>query len=180
MSPISPKRQGNTGNVASRDPGIRLIRSLNSREPASHPRASGLQHHEVFLGCMPNSLKRNPAIECYESSAMPNGEAEQVHIRNLPRTVDPRCIENSRIKETRCIRPELVDPLSARLRQPPDERLNGLRVGIRRARHDANAAILGQRTRRPTFLCLPRKPRNRRLVRNVIRIKHGNQHVDVK
>ena len=141
---------------------------------------SGLQHHEISLGCVLNSLERNPAIECHESSAVPNGEAEQVHVRNLPRTVDPRCIEYGRIKQTRRIRPELVDALPARLVQPPDERLNGLRIGIRRARHDANAAILRQRTRCPTLPCMPFKPRNRELVRNVIRIKHGNQNVDVK
>jgi hypothetical protein len=146
MTPPLPFLPWNIGTIASRDARTHVIRPLGSHELASQNRASGLQHHKVFLGSAPNSLKRNPAIERYEPSRIPNGEAEQIHVGNLPRTVDPRCIEYCRIKETRRIRPEFVDALCARFGQPPHERLNGLRVGIRRARHDANAAILGQRT----------------------------------
>ena len=140
-----PPPPWNIGNIARRDTDTHVIRPLDSHELASQSRASGLQHHKVFPGGAPNSLKRNPVIECYESSAVPNGEAEQVRVGNLPRTVDPRRIEYARIEETRGIRPEFVDALCASVGQPPHERLNGLRVGIRRARHDANAAILGQR-----------------------------------
>ena len=122
------------------------IRPSDRHELASQSRASGLQHHEVFLSGTPDRLQRNPSIEAYESSAIPNGEAKQVHVRNLPRTVDPRYIEHVGIKKTRRIRPEFVDALCTRIGQPGHERLNGLRVRIRRARHDADAAILGQRT----------------------------------
>lgn len=59
-----------------------------------------MQYHEILLRRPLNGLKRYPAIKCYESSVMPNSEAEQVHVRDLPWTVDPRCIEYSRIEET--------------------------------------------------------------------------------
>ena len=65
---------------------------LNSELPLQR-RASGLQHQEVFFGGMANGWKRDSAIECHESSAVTYGEAEQIHVRNLSRTVDPRCIE---------------------------------------------------------------------------------------
>jgi hypothetical protein len=146
IQPPLPFPPRNTGNIARRDTRTHVIRPLVSHVLASQSRASGLQYHQVFVSGAPNSLKRNPAIECYESSAIANGEAEQIHVSDLPRTMNPRCIEYCRIKETRRIRPVCVDALSARFGQPPHERLNGLRVGIRRARHDANTAILGQRT----------------------------------
>lgn len=65
---------------------------LNNELP-SQRRASGLQYPEVFFGSMANGWKRGSAIECHESSTVAYGEAEQIHVRNLSRTVDPRCIE---------------------------------------------------------------------------------------
>lgn len=132
---------------------------------------SGLEDHEIPLGRLANSLQWNPAIERHKPALMLRGEAKQIHVRNLPWTVDAGCIEDTWIKEAGLIRPELVDTLSTCFGQAADEHLNRLGIGIRGTRHDAHAAVLGERTGGPAFLCVPRKPCHRGIVRNVIGIE---------
>ena len=91
--PHYPFRLWNIAPVASHDIRTHVNRPFDSRELASQSRVSGVPHLAVSAGGVPNRLKRNPAIECYEPSAIPNGEAEQIRVRDPPRTVDPRCIE---------------------------------------------------------------------------------------
>lgn len=157
------------GNVCSR-----------RRRPVEALRSSRLQDHEILLGCPSNSLKRNPPIKRHESTVVPHGEAEKVYVRDLSGTMNSRRIEYRGIEKTRLIRPELVHTLPASLGQSCDEQVNGLRVGIRGTRHDAHAAVLGQRAGSPTLRRVPRKPRHSRLVGNMVRIKQRDQDVDVK
>lgn len=57
--------------------------------------ASGLEHEEILLACIANSLKGNSAVECYKSTLVLHGDPEQVHVGELPWTVDSRCIEHA-------------------------------------------------------------------------------------
>lgn len=75
-------------------------------------------------------MQRNPAIECHESTVVPHGKAEEVRVRNLPRTVNSCCVEMCGIQEAQFIGPELVDMLCASLTQASHERLNRLRIRI--------------------------------------------------
>ena len=75
-------------------------------------------------------MQRNPTIECDESAVVPNRQSEQIRVGNLPRTVDPCCIELCGVEETYLINPKLVDALCASLTQAPDNRLNRLRIRI--------------------------------------------------
>ncbi len=57
--------------------------------------ASGLEQEEILLACIANGLKGNSAVECYKSSLVLHGDPEQVHVGNLPWTVDSGCIEHA-------------------------------------------------------------------------------------
>lgn len=58
-------------------------------------RDSSLKHHEIPVGRLPNGLERNPAIERHKTAFVMRGEAEQVHVGNLPRTMDSCWVEHS-------------------------------------------------------------------------------------
>ena len=69
-------------------------------------------------------------------------KCKQVYVGDLPWAMNSARIHDSRIQQTDCIRPELMNILTAGLGQMLDDSLDRQRVWIARVRHDADAPIL--------------------------------------
>jgi hypothetical protein len=94
--------------------------------------------------------------------------------------VDSTGVSDARIQEAHVVGPELMVLAPRRLAQALDESAYGQRVRVRRVRHDPNAAVLGQRARRPAARGIATEPLARTPVQRVVRIEQGDQDVDVE
>ena len=77
----------------------------------------------------PNGIERDRTIEGDEPAAMSYRERDEVHVRQLPRPVDPGRIRDRRIEEADVIRPECVERTRAGLREPRQDEGTGSGFG---------------------------------------------------
>ena len=67
-----------------------------------------LQHHQMLLFCALDSAQRYRAVQCHKAALLPDGQAHQIQIGQLPVTVNFFVIKRSGIKQAQVVRPELM------------------------------------------------------------------------
>ena len=81
---------------------------------------------------------------------MSKRERKQVEIGQLARSVNACGVDVLSIEQTDVVGPELMQMALSRLGKTLDDGLHGQRIGICGMGHDSNAAVLGDRTGRPS------------------------------
>jgi hypothetical protein len=92
--------------------------------------------------------------------------------------MNSRRVNDIRIQEADFIGPEFVYVFFTRVGQALHDSLHRQRVWIALVRHDAQTAVLGDRTGSPTLSRVLRKPSQCNPVRHVIGIQQRDQHVN--
>jgi hypothetical protein len=105
-----------------------------------------------------NRRERHPSVERDESSFTLNGKGKEVYVGKLPWAMDSRRVNNVRIQQTDFIRPEFVDVFLTSVGKMLHDSLDRQRVWIAWVRHDTDTPVLGDRTGRPAFSRVLRKP----------------------
>ena len=119
-------------------------------------------------------------IRCDQAPAVVQGQRQQVHVGQLARAVDVGVVEVPAIEQADVVGPELVKTRGRGLRQHGREYGQGLRVGVTRLAHDAQATVLPQRATGPALFDMRLQPAGGFGVMDVVAVVQGNQHVDVE
>ena len=82
------------------------------------------QNQQILRRSFPDRGERNTGIKSNEPSFMLNRESKQIHVGQLPRSMNSGRIHNFRIQQTDFIRPEFVDILAAGFGQMLNDSLN--------------------------------------------------------
>ena len=85
----------------------------HSRPHAPRAEDVALQRDEMSGRCVANRGGRIASVERHKPSIALNRKSKQLYVRNLPRTMDPRRVENPGVKDARLIRPEFMPRLAA-------------------------------------------------------------------
>jgi hypothetical protein len=129
---------------------------------------------------IPDRRERNRAIEPDEATAMADGEREKIEIGELLGPVDAIGISDRRIKQADFVGPELVKAARGTLRKAFDHGPHRQGVRVAGVRHDPDATVLRDRTRRPPRTSLMGEPRDRGFVEGIIRVEERDEDVDVQ
>jgi len=119
-------------------------------------------------------------IKSDQSAPTANSQRQEVEIGELARAVNARDIERLRVKQADCIRPEFMHGIGGGRSKALDYALRRLSVCIARMRHDAHAAVLGDRTGGPTLAGIGGKPHDGARMQRVIGIQQRYEYADVE
>ena len=139
-----------------------------------------LEHYQIVCCRLANGRERNSSVERDKSPCMLNGKAKEVYVGKLPGAMDSRRIKNARIQQADFIRPEFMDVFATSVGKMFHDSMDRQCVRIARVRHNTDTPVLSNRTGRPTFPRVLRKPTHCDPVRRVIGVEQCYQYVNVQ
>src|SRR3954468_13373862 len=117
-----------------------------------------LENYQMLSFRSPHRFARQLGVESNKPAVVPHGQREKIDVGQLTRAMDAGRIGYLLIEQTDVICPEFMDAAGASGAQSLDDRPHRQCVWITWMRHDPDAAILRNRTRRPSGVCVFRKP----------------------
>ncbi len=92
------------------------MNGVNFRYPREErPRTSTSQYQQSLRRRFPDRGERNAGIKGDEPSSIPYHEGKQIHVGQLPRSMNSGRVHDFRIQQADFIRPECMDVLVAGL-----------------------------------------------------------------